>query len=152
MSSLPITQPIILAPGTGRKITAFGDEIIVHLDGTQTGGQFTMFTSFVPPGGGPPIHYHNNEDEWFFPLEGRVEFYKDNAWTEVAMGSVVFMPKGTIHTFRNPGDKPLKMLVHTRPSGFEVFFSKCAEVFAAGGAPDMQKIQMICKEHGICSV
>ena len=43
------------------------------------GGQLTMWTEATPPGGGPPPHYHLNEDEWFFALEGRVEFFKDNA-------------------------------------------------------------------------
>ena len=108
-----------------------------------------MWTEATPPGGGPPPHYHLNEDEWFFPLEGRVEFFKDNAWTEVPIGSAVFMPRGVVHTFRNSGDKPLKMLIHAAPSGFETFFARCAEEFAKPNPPDRSRIVEISAEHGI---
>jgi quercetin dioxygenase-like cupin family protein len=139
----------VVPPSGGKIIRAFGDEVTIYLSGTDTGGQFTMWTEVTPPGGGPPLHYHLNDDEWFFPLEGCVEFFKDNAWTEVPIGSAVFMPRGVVHTFRNSGDKPLKMLIHTAPSGFETFFARCAEEFAKPNPPDMSRIVEISAEHGI---
>src|SRR5438552_722863 len=84
--------PTIILPGQGRVIRAFGDEITVHLDGKQTGGNFTMFTAVTPPGGGPPPHYHKLEDEWFLVLEGRASFFRDGKWEEVPPGTAVFMP------------------------------------------------------------
>lgn len=121
----------------------------VHLSGIDTGGRYTMFTDITPPGGGPPPHYHLNEDEWFYVLEGRAEFFRDNAWVEVPVGTAVFMPKGVVHSFRNAGTTPLKQLIQTSPSGFEIFFSRCAEEFAKPGGPDMQRILEISAEHGI---
>lgn len=43
----------------------------------------------------------------------------------------------------------LKCWVIATPSGFERFFGQCAEVFAAGGPPDMQRILAISTEHGL---
>ena len=149
MNTPPSLSPCVVPPSAGKVIRAFGDEVTVHLSGTDTGGQFTMWTNVTPPGGGPPPHYHRNEDEWFFPLEGRVEFFKDNVWTEVPMGTAVFMPRGVVHAFRNPGDKPLRILIHTKPSGFETFFARCAEEFAKSSPPDMSRIVEISAEHGI---
>ena len=94
MSNPSVLSPCVVPPSAGKIIRAFGDEVTIHLGGTDTGGQLTMWTEVTPPGGGPPPHYHLNEDEWFFPLEGHVEFLKDNAWTEVPIGSAVFMPRG----------------------------------------------------------
>jgi oxalate decarboxylase/phosphoglucose isomerase-like protein (cupin superfamily) len=108
-----------------------------------------VFTVVTPPGGGPPLHYHQNEDEWFFVLEGRVEFFKDNAWAEVPAGTTVFVPKGVVHAFRNPGDQPLRMLVQTAPSGFENFYARSAEEFAKPGPPDMKRLMEISAEYGI---
>ena len=54
------------------------------------------------------------------------------------IGSAVFMPRGVVHTFRNSGDKPLKMLIHTAPSGFEILFARCAEEYAKPNPPDMR--------------
>jgi mannose-6-phosphate isomerase-like protein (cupin superfamily) len=145
----PAPSACIVPPSSGKVLRAFGEEVTILLSGNETGGHFTMWTEVTPPGGGPPPHYHVNESEWFFPLEGRVEFFKDDVWTEAPLGSAVFIPSGVAHTFRNSGDKPLRMLVQTAPSGFETFFARCAEEFAKPGPPDMSRIIEISAEHGI---
>lgn len=149
MSAQSVPSTCVVPPSGGRIIRAFGDEITVHLGAAETGGKYTMFTSVTPPDGGPPPHRHMNEDEWFLVLEGRAEFFKDGAWVEVPVGTAVFTPKGVVHSFRNAGDKPLRMLVHTVPSGFEEFFLRCAAEFARPGPPDMARLVQIAGEHGI---
>lgn len=149
MNSPQVSPSIIIPPRSGKVVRAFGDEIAFHLGGNETGGKFTMFTLLTPPASGPPPHYHANEEEWFLPMEGRVEFFVNGVWTEVPLGTVVFMPRGAVHAFRNTGQTPLRMLGHTAPSGFEVFFSRCADEFAKPGPPDMQRIIAIAAEHGI---
>lgn len=139
----------IVLPGEGEPLRAFGDEITFHLGGAQTGGRYTVCSDVTPPGGGPPPHYHTQEDEWFIPLEGRVEFFLDGVWQEVPLQSVVFIPRGVVHTFRNIGDTPSKMLIHTSPAGFDIFFERCAAEFAKDGPPDMERIIAISAEHGI---
>ena len=150
-ASLAAAAPrtVLAPPPEGQGIKAFGDEIFVHLGGAETGGKYTAFTCVTPPGGGPPPHYHNNEDEWFVPLEGPVEFFLDGEWREVPLHSFIFIPRGTVHTFRNCGETPLKMLTQTAPSGFEIFFQRCAAEFARPGPPDMARIVEISAEHGI---
>ena len=128
---------------------AFGDEVTIHLGAAETGGKYTMFTSVTLPGSGPPPHVHNNEDEWFFVLQGRAEFFRNGEWNEVPVGSAVFTPKGIVHAFRNAGDTPLRMLVQTSPAGFETFFSRCEAEFAKPGPPDMPRLIQIAAEHGI---
>jgi len=149
MSRIDEIQPVIVYPDALEPLRAFGDEIYVHVGGRETDGKYTIFTDITPPGGGPPPHYHQNEDEWFFPMEGRVEFFLGGEWREVPMRTVVFLPRGTVHTFRNIGDRPLVMLTHTAPSGFETFFARCAAEFAKPGPPDMARIVEISAEHGI---
>jgi quercetin dioxygenase-like cupin family protein len=61
-------------PAKGGRYAPFGDEIVIHLDGQDTDGMLTMWTGMLPPGGGPPPHYHLNEDEAFRVLEGQVAF------------------------------------------------------------------------------
>ncbi|MCB1123737.1 MAG: cupin domain-containing protein [Verrucomicrobiae bacterium] len=141
--------PKIVHPGEGEVLHAFGEQVTLLQSGKDTGGAFAKWIETTPPGGGPPPHYHTNEDEWFYTLEGRVEFFLDGSWTEVPPGTSVFMPRNVLHTFRNCGDQPLKMLIHTAPSGFDVFFRRCADVFAEPGPPDMDRIMQISAEHGI---
>ena len=81
--------------------------------------------------------------------EGRVSYFVENSWMELGPGGVVFAPRGTVHTFRNVGDKPARQCVLTTPFGFENFFARCALEFAKPGGPDMSRIEQISAEHGI---
>lgn len=145
----PALTPVIVRPGEGRRLSAFGEEVTVMLDGTQTGGQFTAFVEVTPPGGGPPPHLHEREDEWFYVLEGCVSFLADGRWTDAYPGDVVFAPREGVHTFKNNTDRPTRMLIHAAPSGFERFFAEAAEEFARPGGPDMARAVSIAGQHGI---
>jgi uncharacterized cupin superfamily protein len=90
-----------------------------------------------------------NEDETFHALEGRVAFLLNEEWNEVGPGGSAFMPRSVVHTFKNVGDEPSRMLIMTTPSGFEEFFARCAEEFAKPGGADMSRIIDIGAEHGI---
>ena len=57
--------------------------------------------------------------------------------------------RGVVHTFKNAGDQPSRMLISATPSGFEKFFARCAEEFAKAGGPNMARIIEIGVEHGI---
>ncbi len=142
-------KAIVVQPDEGVSHTAFGDTTVVKLTGEQTGGAVSVSISTAPAGHGPPLHRHGHEDELFYVLEGRVGFFADEAWTEGGVGTTVFLPKGQAHTFRNVGEVTCKMLIVTLPSGFEVFFARCAEVFSASTPPDMAKILSIAAEHKI---
>jgi quercetin dioxygenase-like cupin family protein len=149
MSQSAILTPAIVPSSQRRVLRAFGEEVHLRLTGEQTGGRLALWMEITPPGGGPPPHYHLNEDETFYVIEGFASFYKDGQWQELTPGSAVFMPRGIIHTFKNVGQTPLRMLISTSPAGFETFFARCADEFAKPGAPDMERIVAISAEHGI---
>jgi quercetin dioxygenase-like cupin family protein len=145
------TAAVIVPPRGGDTRHAFGDTIQFKLGATETGGSLALGFCTTPPAGGPPPHRHLAEDELFIVVSGQLEFLVDGAWTAVEPGTVVFLPRGVVHTFRNAGDVPSQHWVLTTPSGFESFFGKCADVFAdaaaAGAAPDMGRILAIFAEH-----
>ena len=65
-------------------------------------------------------------------------------------GSFAFVPRGTVHTFSNPGSKPAKVLVIVSPAGFEKAFEEMAEVAPRGDQPpDMEKLLAIAKKYGL---
>jgi mannose-6-phosphate isomerase-like protein (cupin superfamily) len=150
MSALsPTGISTIVGPAESRVIHAFGAEMTFHLSGDQTEGGFLAATIVAPSGHGPPPHYHLNEDECFFVLEGRVSFLSGSEWHEVAPGAVVFTPKRTVHTYKNVGTTHARMFFTALPSGFDVFFAKCEKEFQKPGGPDKARIVEISAEHGI---
>lgn len=146
----PHAFPFVVAPGEGKVISAFGAEMTFHLTGEHTGGRYMLATILAPVGDpGPPPHYHENEDECFLVKEGRMSFLIGGQWHEVTPGTVVFAPRLSVHTLRNIGDTPARILLSASPSGFETFFARCAEEFQKSGGPDKARIVEISAEHGI---
>ena len=132
-------QPLIIQPGAGKELRAFGNVLSVMLSGEQTGGLLAVMIELTPPGGGPPLHVHDREDEIFLVIEGRLSYFVDGKWTEVGAGGLVYLPGGVAHCYRNTGDTPSRHSIITLPSGFEQFFAVAAEEFAQPGGPDPQK-------------
>jgi quercetin dioxygenase-like cupin family protein len=141
----------IVAPDAGRHVAAFGDALVFKLGDAETGGALSLALATTPPGGGPPPHRHLAEDELFILLDGQEEYFLDGTWTPVAVGSVVYVPRGVVHTFRNVGDTPSVKWTLTTSGGFDRFFTACGQVFdaaAAGGTPpDMGRILALFAEH-----
>jgi len=142
-------QSILVQPGSGRDLHAFGNILSVMISGQQSGGTLAVMSEQTPPGGGPPLHYHTREDEIFLVIEGKISYFANDAWTEVAPGGVVYLPKGTVHTYRNTGETLSRHWIITLPSGFENFFAEAAAEFGRQGGPNPQRIVEIHHEHGI---
>lgn len=140
---------IIVGPGEGQVLRAFGEEVTILLTGEQTGGRLTMWIEVTPPSGGPPLHFHINDDETFYVMEGRVAFFQNGVWQEMGPGGTAFVPRGQLHTFKNVGEEKSRMLLSTAPAGFDVFFARCAEEFAKPAGVDMARVREISAEHGI---
>lgn len=140
---------MIILPGEGHHVSAFGDTILFKLVGGQTGNDITIGLATTPPGGGPPLHVHHREHEIFIIESGDLEMNVAGEWKKSPPGSVVFLPKDIPHQFRNAGDTPSRHWVIAAPSGFEHFFEKSAAVFAEGGPPDIARIVKIAGEYGM---
>lgn len=138
----------IVRPGEGKRVRAFGNEIEFMLSGEQTADSLTVGIASVPVGNGPPPHVHYSEDELFLILEGEYRIYLNGDWTTVGPGTVVYLPRGSVHTFEVAGDKPGRHWTLQTPSGFERYFAQAAEIFAAAGNPDFARLEAITKEYG----
>lgn len=115
-------HPSSIAPGGGERLWIAGD--VVHLKATaaQTGGAFTVLEIESAPGNGPPPHIHERENEVFYVLDGAFEFLLGDRLVRGEAGTFVFVPHGTVHRFRNTGDRPGRILVHFTPGGLDGFF------------------------------
>lgn len=149
MSARMEMPPALVSSEDVRVVHAFGEEVHFHLTGEQTGGLYTQWLEITPPDGGPPPHYHTREDEWFHVIEGRMSFLLDGQWREAGPGSGVFVPKNSIHAFKNTGGTPSRMIVTASPAGFEDFFGRAAGEFARPDGPDMERVVQIAADHGI---
>jgi putative tryptophan/tyrosine transport system substrate-binding protein len=114
---LPNTAPRLLGPVGGEENTA---EILATRE--QTGGTLGVwrYTSTIP--GGPPLHIHRAEDEFFYVLSGEFNFQLGDCIKRAPAGSFVFIPKDMVHTYQHVGPEPGVLLGTVHPAGFEGLF------------------------------
>jgi len=81
----------------------------ILLSGDQTDGTLVVFEDIVQPGIGPGRHIHPDQDETFFFLEGSFDVEIGGTLHHMKPGDVGFVPRGTVHAFKNVGTAPGKL-------------------------------------------
>jgi quercetin dioxygenase-like cupin family protein len=71
------------------------------------------------------MHFHA-EDEIFHVLEGTVTFSIDGDVFNASVGSIVVIPAGAHHAWRNRSNAPIRMLTIFSPGGLEDLYPKLA--------------------------
>jgi mannose-6-phosphate isomerase-like protein (cupin superfamily) len=149
-----MTQTAIHVPqGEGKSVWIL-DELLtfkVHDDQSQTVG---IFEDEVLPESGPPPHLHRSQDETHYVLEGQFEFVLGERKVNAGAGSVVYVPRTTVHAFTNTGKEKGKLLFINTPAGpLEQFLVEFGEPVSdpsspPEGEPDMDKLQASAQRTG----
>ncbi len=141
-------------PNQGESVWMGGDRITVKLASEDTGGTYSILEGVSPPQGGPPPHTHSNEDEALYVLEGEVEVLLGEETILAGVGSCVYAPRGILHTYRNVGASPSKVLGVVTPGGLERFFLEAGEPAPEGssppeGGPDVERLMSLAAKYGV---
>jgi len=145
----------VVLPGEGSKHWALTDLVSTYVTAEQSGGAYSVIETVAQPGGGPPPHRHNREDEIFYILEGSFEMLLGEQTFAASAGESIFLPRGVVHTFRNIGAAPGRILVVTVPGGFDAFVADagvpCADPAAVPQVTQaaIEKLQAACARHGL---
>ncbi len=101
----------------------FSSSLLFKVAGSDTnGGLFIIEHAHLQPGG-PPLHLHFNQEEWFYVMEGEVAFQVGEQRVNLRSGESVLAPRRIPHTFSSIGAAPARMLIAFCPAGkMEEFF------------------------------
>lgn len=142
-----IERGVIRLPGTARTIDLGGFEVIVHADGPDTEGAFSLIeTGDTQIGSGPPLHVHRDAMESFYVLEGSYVMVIEDREVLCEAGSCIIVPQGTPHTFRNAGAKSRKLNLYT-PAAMVGYFDELAAAIAAG--TDEQALDALAERYAM---
>lgn len=94
-----------------------GDRVSFLVTGAESHGRCFVIEGIVAPGGGPPPHIHQFEDETFYMLEGTATFHAGGQTIHARTGDCIHIPRGTVHSFKNEGTMPGRALVVISPAG-----------------------------------
>lgn len=114
-------QENFVDPRLARSLWYQNGLITVHADARDTNGRFALLEVIGKPGGEPPLHVHQHEDELFYVLEGRLVVTRGSETLVLEAGDAGFLPRGVPHTFQVRSEHA-RCLVFLTPAGFEEYF------------------------------
>lgn len=94
------------------------------LNAQDSGGALSAFELNVVPQGGPALHIHHREDEWYYVLSGNFVFRVGGETHCLSAGSSIWLPRDIDHVWMNTGETEAKLLLICHPGGFEKFFEE----------------------------
>jgi quercetin dioxygenase-like cupin family protein len=137
-----------------RSIWFLGGLMTFHAESASTNGQFSLVEVSGKPGGEPPMHVHQNEDELFYVLEGKLRVFRGNQELTLNAGDAACLPRNVPHTFKIVS-KYARWLAYITPAGFEGYFREVgqpAERLAPKEiveSPDPAKLAHVAGKYGI---
>jgi quercetin dioxygenase-like cupin family protein len=109
-----------LPPGEGKSLWVSNKEFVtIKTTAKDTAGDFALVEVVALPGAEPPPHIHHSTDETYCLLEGELEVLDVESTFTARAGSVFYIPKGTLHAWRNATTEPARALLVITPAGFE---------------------------------
>jgi quercetin dioxygenase-like cupin family protein len=100
-----------------------GEQLCIRVHGTQVNGRYAIMENIAAPGTATPMHFHA-EDEIFHILEGTVAFSIDGDVVNASVGTVVVIPAGAHHAWRNRSNGTIRMLTFFSQGGIEQLYPK----------------------------
>jgi quercetin dioxygenase-like cupin family protein len=131
-----------------------GERLVWELTSHDTGGEYTLFETFVEPGGAvAAAHVHPYQTEIFTVVEGRLGVKRGREKLELGPGEVALIDPGTPHKFWNAGDTTLRFRAEVRPAlQFESLIETMFGLAAAGktnrkGMPSPLRLAVVANHH-----
>lgn len=125
-------------------------EIRYLMDGTVAGAGFGMFELTVPAGARvPPAHSHRDNEEIVYVLDGTLRYRVDDAVRDLGPGEHMHTPRGAVHAFSNPHDRPARALIVLTPDIGAQYFRDVATVVDVPGGPDPARLMAVMSRYGL---
>ncbi|KIC91649.1 cupin domain-containing protein [Flavihumibacter sp. ZG627] len=94
-----------------------GDVFYTKVSSKDTNGDIYIFESTRDRMGGPPLHYHYEQDEWWYILEGEFLFKVGEETFTAKAGDSIFGPRMVPHAFAKTNEGIGRLLMAFQPAG-----------------------------------
>lgn len=151
--SPPPERAIVVRAGEDR----FNENLLIggtnaidcKVSAADTGGAFSAFWIEVVGQGGPDLHVHHDQDEWFYVERGRFVLRVGEEEFRLEAGDSALAPRDLPHTWANVGEEPGRMLMAFQPAGLMEPFFREASRFTAENFPSPEEVHRLYRSHGM---
>jgi mannose-6-phosphate isomerase-like protein (cupin superfamily) len=160
-----MTQPITTLNGKGRRATKAVKVIAGHdrfgatlqfsnwrfeckISSKDTDGALCVYDTVRTAKGGPPLHIHHDQDEWFYVRAGEFIFKVGDETFHLKAGDSLLGPRKVPHAFASLSDTSA-LLVAFQPAGtIEQLFLEIGQLSESRN-PTLNDWQTIARAHDV---
>jgi quercetin dioxygenase-like cupin family protein len=122
----------------------------IKISASDTNGELSVLeqTGHTPKGG-PPLHIHTKQDEWFYVLEGEYLFQVGEEIFQLKKGDTIFLPRNLKHAFAQITETA-RVIVSYLPAGKMEDFFKITNSWT--DPPSSEEIIKVFEDHDMLVV
>lgn len=109
---------------TGQPLQFLNGEFYCKVSAEDTEGALCIYDTWRTEPGGPPMHVHHAQDEWFFVLEGAFIVKVADRVHRLHAGDSILGRRGLPHAFRCMSDTGRLVIVFQPAGSMEAFFAE----------------------------
>jgi quercetin dioxygenase-like cupin family protein len=132
------------------ELLIMGGRFDLKVSSRDTGGDLCIYDTFRETKGGPALHRHHFQDEWFYVIRGEFIVQVGSDTLSLQPGDSAFAPRKIPHAFAKISDGEGQMLVLFQPAGsMEDFFKQMSKF--GKGIPNNQEsvMKQLWADHGM---
>jgi mannose-6-phosphate isomerase-like protein (cupin superfamily) len=137
---------VLLGPGEGRSVSLRGTHVAFKVE-SDTADRASCVEFTAAPGFDTGLHVHERLEETFYVLDGHFEFRAGDETFHATAGACMFVPSHVPHAFANRSASQARLLLTMSPAGHVRYFDELAEILAADGPPDSDRIAALRKRY-----
>jgi len=133
----PLEDAVVRLAGEGDSLALGASGVLFKAEGGDGDGTFSLTEVTLEASyPGPVPHRHRTHVDSFFILDGTVTLRLGDREVEAGPGSYGLVPSGSVHTFANRTEEPVRALNLMTPGGFEQYLKEMAAALPPGSPPD----------------
>jgi mannose-6-phosphate isomerase-like protein (cupin superfamily) len=132
------------------ELLVMGGRFDCKVSARDTGGDLCVYHTFREEKGGPALHLHYQQDEWFFAMRGDFIFQVGDDAFHLRPGDSAFGPRQVPHTFAKVGAGEGEMMILFQPAGtMEGFFKEMSKLGSGIPANQERDLKALWERHGM---
>ena len=132
------------------ELLIMGGRFDLKVSARDTGGDLCIYDTLRETKGGPALHRHHFQDEWFYVIRGEFIVRVGDNTVSLHPGDSAFAPRKIPHAFAMTSDGEGQMLVLFQPAGSMEDFFKQMTKFGTKILPNQEvAMKQLWADHGM---
>ena len=132
------------------ELLIMGGRFDLKVSGRDTGGDLCIYDTFRESKGGPALHRHHFQDEWFYVIRGEFIVQVGDDTLNLHPGDSAFAPRKVPHAFAKINEGDAQMLVLFQPAGsMEDFFKQMNKLGKEIPKNQESALKQLWADHGM---